>query len=146
MHSPESRELFSPARTATAHDAAGTRHWLRRTTRQLAATLVLGVVGIGSALAVDVSLSNLPQEAQTTYESIHKGAPFPYTKDGSVFGNRESKLPSKPKGYYLEYTVPTPGAKNRGAQRIVCGGDEPTNPDACYYTADHYNSFSRIVE
>ena len=62
-----------------------------------------------------------------------------------MFGNRERLLPAHPRGYYHEYTVPTPGAKNRGARRIVCGGAK-TAPDACYYTADHYQSFARIRE
>ena len=62
-----------------------------------------------------------------------------------VFGNREGNLPAKPRGYYHEYTVPTPGLKSRGARRIVCGGPVRV-PDACYYTADHYRSFARIRE
>ena len=62
-----------------------------------------------------------------------------------TFGNREQLLPAKPRGYYLEYTVRTPGVKSRGARRIVCGG-APTAPDACYYTDDHYASFKRIRE
>ena len=74
------------------------------------------------------------------------GGPFPYEKDGTVFGNRERLLPANPRGYYREYTVAAPGARNRGARRIVCGGRQPTQPDACYYTADHYASFSRIVQ
>jgi ribonuclease len=69
----------------------------------------------------------------------------PYEKDGSVFGNRERLLPASPRGYYREYTVKTPGAKNRGARRIVCGGKPPTRPEACFYTADHYASFQRIA-
>ena len=62
-----------------------------------------------------------------------------------VFGNRERMLPAKRRGYYREYTVKTPGAHDRGARRIVCGGSEPTRPEACFYTGDHYTSFSRIV-
>jgi ribonuclease T1 len=63
-----------------------------------------------------------------------------------VFGNRERQLPAQARGFYREYTVKTPGASNRGARRIVCGGKMPTAPEACYYTADHYASFRRIVE
>jgi ribonuclease T1 len=95
--------------------------------------------------AVDaVPLAELPQEAQRTERLIRRGGPFPYAKDGTVFGNRERILPREKRGYYREYTVQTPGSRNRGARRIVCGGKAPTAPDACYYTADHYSSFKRI--
>jgi ribonuclease T1 len=90
-------------------------------------------------------LSALPAEAQRVDQLIRRGGPFAYGKDGSVFGNRERLLPAQTRGYYKEYTVPTPGAPDRGARRIVCGGTQPTEPDRCYYTADHYSSFSRIV-
>lgn len=87
-------------------------------------------------------LPPLPAQAYSTYALILSGGPFPYAKDGSVFGNRERLLPAQKHGYYREYTVPTPKAKNRGARRIVCGGWQPTKPAACYYTADHYESFT----
>lgn len=92
-----------------------------------------------------VSQSSLPSEAQATDQLIHAGGPFPYAQDGRSFGNRERLLPAQPRGYYREYTVKTPGAHSRGARRIVCGGQKPTQPDACYYTGDHYASFRRIV-
>ena len=92
-----------------------------------------------------VKLAELPPQGRDTYALILKGGPFPYQKDGSVFGNREGLLPQHKRGYYLEYTVATPGAKNRGARRLVCGGHART-PDACYYTSDHYASFRRIVQ
>ncbi len=92
-----------------------------------------------------VALSSLPREAQTTERLIRSGGPFPYAKDGSRFGNRERLLPAKPRGYYREYTVKTPGSRDRGARRIVCGGEPPTAPEACFYTDDHYASFRRIV-
>lgn len=92
-----------------------------------------------------VSLDSLPVEAQATHQLILQGGPFPYQKDGTVFGNRERLLPLHPRGHYREYTVRTPGARNRGARRIVCGGKPPTRPEACYYTADHYSSFRRIA-
>ena len=86
---------------------------------------------------------------------LHKGGPpmpphprgwaLPTRKDGTVFGNRERILPAQKRGYYREYTVKTPGARNRGARRIVCGGQQPRMPDACYYTSDHYASFRVIV-
>ncbi len=91
-----------------------------------------------------VSLAELPRQGAETYRLILQGGPFPYEKDGTVFGNRERLLPAQKRGYYREYTVPTPGARNRGVRRIVCGG-APKAPDACYYTADHYASFRRIV-
>lgn len=93
-----------------------------------------------------VALTDLPRQARDTDALIRRGGPFPYEKDGSVFGNRERLLPAKDKGYYREYTVKTPGARDRGARRIVCGGLAPTAPDACFYTGDHYASFARIVQ
>lgn len=92
----------------------------------------------------DVTLGSLPPQAQTTYALVRQGGPFPYAKDGVVFGNRERLLPLNTRGYYREYTVKTPGSQDRGARRIVCGGPA-TVPDACYYTADHYASFRKIV-
>jgi ribonuclease T1 len=94
----------------------------------------------------DVALSQLPAEARDTERLIRAGGPFPYPKDGTTFGNRERLLPSEPRGYYREYTVKTPGLKGRGARRMVCGGRQPTVPDACFYTSDHYTSFRRVVQ
>ncbi len=91
-----------------------------------------------------MSLGSLPPEARTTHRLILSGGPFPYEKDGTVFGNRERLLPSKARGHYREYTVKTPGSRDRGARRIVCGGKPPTQPENCYYTGDHYASFKRI--
>ncbi len=90
-------------------------------------------------------VADLPREGQATYQLIRQGGPFPYEKDGVVFGNRERQLPRHERGYYREYTVKTPGSRDRGARRIVCGGQEPRNPRACYYTQDHYASFREIV-
>lgn len=94
----------------------------------------------GAAIAV-VSLSGLPAEARDTLQLIKQGGPFPYPRDGIVFGNREHRLPEQPRGYYREYTVKTPGVQHRGARRIVCG----IVPE-CYYTSDHYQTFKRIRE
>ena len=91
-----------------------------------------------------VALTQLPAQAQTTHRLIRTAGPFPHQKDGAVFGNRERALPAHARGFYREYTVATPGAHDRGARRIVCGGLEPKSPEACYYTADHYASFHRI--
>lgn len=93
-----------------------------------------------------VALSTLPKEAQQTQRLIRAGGPFPYAKDGTVFGNRERLLPRRERGFYREYTVPTPGARNRGARRIICGGRQPTEPEACFYTDDHYANFKRIAQ
>jgi ribonuclease T1 len=90
--------------------------------------------------------TELPRDGQETYLKIRQGGPFPYEKDGTVFGNRERILPREARGYYREYTVRTPGARNRGARRIVCGGLVPAEPKACYYTQDHYASFRLIVD
>ena len=92
-----------------------------------------------------VALLVLPPEAQQTQRLIHAGGPFPSSRDGVVFGNYERVLPRRERGFYREYTVPTPGAHNRGARRIVCGGKRPAQPDACFYTADHYASFHVIA-
>jgi len=93
------------------------------------------------AVAGEVRMSELPPEARETLELIRKGGPFPYAKDGAVFGNREGALPREKRGYYREYTVKTPHVRNRGTRRIIWGaGGE------YYYTADHYNTFRRIHE
>jgi ribonuclease T1 len=91
-----------------------------------------------------IAASDLPKQGQDTYRLIYQGGPFPFDKDGVVFGNRERLLPLSKRGYYREYTVKTPGSRDRGARRIICGGPA-TTPDACYYTADHYASFRTIV-
>jgi ribonuclease T1 len=93
-----------------------------------------------------VSVSALPMQGQQVMGQISQGGPFRYEKDGTVFFNREGLLPRQKRGYYREYTVPTPGLTHRGARRIVCGGEQPRAPDACYYTEDHYASFRLIVQ
>ncbi|NML33666.1 ribonuclease [Paraburkholderia antibiotica] len=98
-----------------------------------------------SAQTGTVALAQLPREAVDTLNLIAAGGPYPYQKDGVVFGNYERVLPAHRRGYYHEYTVPTPHARNRGARRIVCGGPLQRT-DNCYYSDDHYTSFNRIVE
>ena len=91
--------------------------------------------------ASDIAYSRLPAEAKGTIALIRKGGPFPYAKDGAIFGNREKILPARERGYYREYTVKTPGQRTRGARRIIWGkGGE------FYYTDDHYNHFRRVRE
>lgn len=117
--------------------------------RQLLAALLglLLLAGAGQAFwsgargMPEVHVRELPPEARETLALIKRGGPFPYTKDGSVFGNREGLLPPRQRGYYREYTVPTPGARDRGARRIVAGRE-----GEYWYTADHYRSFRRIRE
>ena len=96
-----------------------------------------------------VAVADLPREAQATLALIKAGGPFPYAKDGTVFGNYERILPRQKRGYYTEYTVKTPGLKNRGPRRIIAGkgttGDPATSGEY-WYTADHYQSFRRIKE
>ena len=91
----------------------------------------------------EVAATALPTEAHKTLAFIAKGGPYPYPRDGIVFGNREKLLPYHKRGYYHEYTVPTPGVRTRGARRIICGG-EPRSLAECYYSDDHYQSFRRI--
>ena len=97
-----------------------------------------------------VPVRQLPAEGRETLALIKQGGPFPYKrKDGSTFGNFEKRLPLQPRGYYREYTVPTPGLNHRGARRIVAGrgscGDVRCSGEY-YYTSDHYKSFRRIIE
>jgi ribonuclease T1 len=128
---------------------------LRKAARKwgLAIAVASGLVAGGTAAVQarttpsdpTVALAQLPAQAQDTYRRVLSGGPFPYAKDGTVFGNRERLLPLKKRGHYREYTVKTPGSRDRGARRIVCGGPKPSEPEDCYYTADHYASFTRIV-
>jgi guanyl-specific ribonuclease Sa len=83
----------------------------------------------------------LPREAHAVLGRIARGEPHPYRQDGGVFQNREQRLPAQPRGYYREYTVETPGSDDRGARRIVTGGDPPAE---YWYTQDHYRSFRRF--
>ena len=90
--------------------------------------------------SASVAPSSLPPEARHTLALIDSGGPFPYDQDGVVFENREGLLPDHDSGYYHEYTVPTPGAPDRGARRIIAG-----SAGELYYTDDHYRSFERIT-
>lgn len=121
--------------------------YLRQYLRQFGLVIMLASLALLPAHAREkdalntVMLANLPMEAQATYKLIQAGGPFPYAKDGVVFGNYEGALPKQKRGYYHEYTVKTPNARNRGARRIITGGTPPT---AYYYTEDHYQSFTQI--
>jgi ribonuclease T1 len=101
----------------------------------------MGFCSSALALSNEISLQQLPPEARHSLSLIKAGGPFPHAQDARTFQNREKRLPLRERGYYREYTVRTPGAKDRGARRIVAGrGGE------YYYTEDHYRSFRRIIE
>lgn len=133
------------------------QNWVGATASRLLVVLTFAVLGYVSpqlawakgpapeAAATSVALADLPKQGRETYALILAGGPFPYEKDGTVFGNRERLLPAQKRGFYREYTVKTPYARTRGAKRIVCGGAQPSKPEACYYTEDHYSSFKRIA-
>jgi ribonuclease T1 len=101
------------------------------------AALLISLVAVQGEIAVQ----QLPEEARQTLVLIKSNGPFPYPQDGRPFGNRERQLPSRPRSYYREYTVKTPGARDRGARRIVAG-----ERGEYYYSDDHYRSFRRIIE
>jgi len=104
--------------------------------------LVAALLAVAASFAVlgkDVVSRDLPEEARQTLERIKSNGPFAYRQDGATFGNREKRLPLRANGYYREYTVKTPGAKDRGSRRIIAG-----NGGEFYYTDDHYRSFRRI--
>jgi ribonuclease T1 len=123
-----------------------------KTGMKLLAAILVGLLFLASpalargdappaTVATEIAVAELPEQARQTIALIRKGGPFPYERDGVVFGNFEKSLPVQARGYYREYTVRTPGAKSRGARRIVAGkGGE------LYYTDDHYASFQRIRE
>ena len=107
----------------------------------LALLLWLPQVQAGQAELAVIAMAELPAEARVTLQAIKRGGPFVYERDGVGFRNYERILPKQTRSYYREYTVKTPGARNRGARRIVCG-----KPVECYYSADHYQTFKRIRE
>lgn len=120
--------------------------------RWLLLAVVAGVAGCGGSPQVEpvpttsssdlprIHRSELPVEARATLRRIARRGPFVYENDGATFENRERLLPLRRRGYYREYTVPTPGEDDRGPRRIVAGRKRER-----YYTADHYASFSRVV-
>jgi ribonuclease T1 len=125
---------------------------VRRVRRPLIALVVLLVaLAVGYAVRASrsdaparpirtVSLRALPRQVTVTVHRVEDGGPFPYPEDdGVVFHNYEHLLPAEPDGYYREYTVPTPGASDRGARRVVTGSG-----GQFYYTPDHYGSFERL--
>lgn len=107
--------------------------------------LVVNVFAKTGTTLPEIQVASLPPEAQKTLTLIHRGGPFPYSRDGVVFGNYEGLLPKQKRGYYHEFTVKTEGTRNRGPRRIIVGG-EPTVSKDLYYTDDHYATFKRIKE
>ncbi len=122
-----------------------TRVWLRRFFLASLAGVALAAPAREPAPQAmpEIAAAELPKEARETLALVRQGGPFPYRKDGATFGNFEKRLPLRGRGYYREYTVPTPGARDRGARRIVAG-DRAAGE--FYYTDDHYRSFRRIRE
>ena len=106
------------------------------------AALAALLIACSTALAFTggVRIDELPSEARQTLERIEAGGPFPYARDGAVFSNRERQLPPRSRGYYREYTVKTPGSRDRGPRRIVAGREGDY-----YYSYDHYRTFRRII-
>lgn len=117
-----------------------------RTVKYWLCSFLLSVLVCGTVAADvgEIALGQLPKEAQQTVVLIKRGGPFPYEKDGAVFGNYEAQLPRKSRGYYHEYTVQKANARHRGAKRIVAGGSGAYLE--LYYTSDHYRSFRKIKE
>lgn len=114
----------------------------------MAVALLVAPLGFARSTACpldqSIAVKNLPKPGQETLALIAAGGPFASDRDGIAFSNRERLLPREKRGYYREYTVRTPGVRNRGAKRIVCGGDQRA-ADQCYYSEDHYQSFKCIA-
>lgn len=144
------RLLYSePAGAGPSVACAKPRPWAWLLSLMAVLMLLLALVPT-RVLAQDrnIGWDDLPREGRATLQLILQGGPFPYAKDATVFGNREKLLPAQPRGYYREYTVPTPGASNRGARRIVAGSGragDPATSGEYWYTADHYQSFRRVI-
>lgn len=122
----------TPLRSFKAKPLFNVKLWLG-----LAALFLIAFLAISTPWQQN-STANPDAELNKTLALIVEGGPYPYRQDGTVFQNREKKLPIKPRGYYREFTVRTPGVKNRGARRVVTGGQPP---EVYYYTEDHYRSF-----
>ncbi len=132
---PPSRTPARPAAATVTHTASGQATAAPTRTPKNQATPTVVPSGLPT-----IKYERLPTQARETIELIQSGGPFPYRQDGAVFQNRERLLPGKPNGYYHEYTVETPGSPDRGARRIIAGGQ-----GELYYTDDHYDSFKQVV-
>ena len=87
-----------------------------------------------------IAVADLPKQARDTLALIDRGGPYPYSQDNTVFSNLERVLPERPKGYYREYTVVSPGSSSRGTRRLVVGAQGDI-----YFTADHYQTFRQVL-
>ena len=132
------RDRASERATERTQDRASGRATDRASDRSSDRASRQGTDGLGT-----VAVGDLPAEARQTLALIREGGPYPYEKDGTVFGNYERKLPRQRRGYYTEYTVRTPRVRSRGARRIIAGGRDG-RPTEFYYTDDHYQTFRRI--
>lgn len=132
------RDRASERATERTQDRASGRATDRASDRSSDRASRQGTDGLGT-----VAVGDLPAEARQTLALIREGGPYPYEKDGSVFGNYERKLPRQRRGYYTEYTVRTPRVRSRGARRIIAGGRDGRHTEF-YYTDDHYQTFRRI--
>ena len=132
------RDRASERATERTQDRASGRATDRASDRSSDRASRQGTDGLGT-----VAVGDLPAEARQTLALIREGGPYPYEKDGTVFGNYERKLPRQRRGYYTEYTVRTPQVRSRGARRIIAGGPDG-RPTEFYYTDDHYQTFRRI--
>ena len=124
------------------------RKWIAKAAIGLATATMLVAPTIAArtvacAVGQSIAVQDLPKQGRDTLALIASGGPFSSNRDGISFSNRERILPKAPRGFYREYTVRTPDVRNRGARRIVCGGDQRA-ADACYYSDDHYQSFKCI--
>lgn len=135
LHGPAAT---TPTRTPTA---AGTPRPLE-TAREAAHNASRDTAPDDAASATGRYPGFLPPQAIDTLRRIERGGPYPHRQDDGVFGNREGRLPRQPRGYYREYTVETPGSRDRGARRIIAGGQPPVE---FFYTDDHYRSFRRFT-
>lgn len=133
---PSAEPSSGPSATATS----APRTTPARTPRPTRTTATPGDLPTGSDGLALIRLADLPPQARRTVALIDAGGPFPYAKDGATFGNFQGILPKQPRGYYREYTVPTPGERSRGARRIVSGDRDRE----LFYTADHYETFARV--
>jgi ribonuclease T1 len=79
-------------------------------------------------------------DLRETLKRIDGGQRFKeFPNDGSIFQNREKRLPAKEREYYQEWVHRTPGLSGPGPQRVVTG-----RAGEAYYTPDHYSRFIKV--
>jgi ribonuclease T1 len=134
---PTSSDTASSGKSSSASSGSATSAPAKNVTTVAQAP---AAANAGNSGLAKVKASSLPPEARVTLKLIDANGPFPYSRDGVIFSNLEKILPKQPKGYYHEYTVVTPGSKDRGARRIIAG-----EKGERFYTDDHYASFKEVV-